>query len=103
MALLFLEVASLHLSRLMQKTVTKMKKTELLKKYVETHYYIQKPLVQRLREDWHPPPEVYEFVEKNPPPKELMEAFRKMADLPMEQQIAGCKLIFDPRVERLPF
>jgi len=83
--------------------VKELGKAELLKKYVEAHYYIRKPLTDKLEVDWHPPVPVYDFIENVPPPKELMEAFRKMGSLPREQQIAGCKLIFDPRIEKLPF
>lgn len=86
-----------------QTEVADLSKVDLLKKYVDVHYYVRKQLCEKLDMNWRPPLEVYQFIERVPPPRELMDAFKKMSQLSRDKQLIICRSIFDPRVEKLPF
>ena len=84
------------------KVISGLNREQLLEKYVETKYYILKPLAENLGLEWKPSKEIYDFIKNVPPPKAIKEIFQKLGSLPREKQIEICRSVFDPRIDQLP-
>ncbi len=91
----------LEVLKLGQESLKSLDKKGMIRKYVEVHYFIRKPLTEKLGIDWYPPGEVYEFLERVAPPKEIAEMFKKMSQMPRERQLGTIKQVFDPRVNKV--
>jgi len=84
------------------KLISGLKREQLLEKYVETKYYILKPLAEKLGLGWRPSKEIYDFIRNIQPPTAIKESFKKLETLPRKKQIEICRLVFDPRIDELP-
>ena len=91
----------LEVLELGQESLRVLDKKSMIRKYVEVHYFIRKPLTEKLGVEWRPPQEVYEFLERVAPPKEIAETFKKIAQMSREQQIEIIKRVFDPRINKI--
>jgi hypothetical protein len=66
-------------------------KKDMLRKYVEMHYLILKPLTDLLSKDWTPPKEQYEFIETQELDKAVLENMAKLAEIPRETAVTITK------------
>lgn len=85
------------------KVVTKLTKGQLLERYVETKYFVLKPLAEKLGKDWRPSTEIYQFIKEVSPPEDVKEIFKRIAELSIDEQKKIIRTVFDPRIDELPF
>lgn len=82
------------------KVVGNLSRLQIMKKFVESYYYILKPLKDTLDNNWEPPEKIIDDI-KNERKKEVVEhlygSFKEMANIPPTEIIKIISKIFDPR------
>lgn len=80
--------------------VRNLSRRQIMNKFVDSYYYILKPLKDALGKNWEPPETILDDI-KNERKREVVEGlyahFKEMSKLPVSETINILSKIFDPR------
>jgi len=79
------------------KEIKDMTKVQLMTKYVEAHFWVLKPLNDRVNIEWQPSQELYTRIQVEQPEPHHLRILKTLKDYTKDERVKIMMMLFDPR------